>query len=396
MNEAKVIKLYGARWCPDCSRARHILDTQGCKYEYIDIEKVKDAQEHVAALNNGKIVIPTIEVGPTVLVNPTDEELLAALGIAPSCKEELYDVAIVGGGPAGISAGIYSSRERLSTLLIEKTMIGSQFWATGNIENYPGFPQGISGKDLAELMEKQVGMFGAKIIKGKEVTGLEVDENKKILLAGDERYYAKTLLIATGTTYRKLSAEGEEHLRGRGISYCATCDAPFFKNKDVIVVGGGNTAFQEGLHLSEIVKTLHVVQNLDDFTASRILQESLLKRSNVSARVSSEVIEIMGSNKVEGAKIRDNRTGEVAERKADGIFIFIGQIPNTDFLKGKADLDKWGFVKTHPASLATNIKDVFAAGDVRSGSTKQIASASGEGVFASFLIKEAVANWKPG
>jgi thioredoxin reductase (NADPH) len=393
MSEKK-IQFYGAEWCPDCQKAKYLLDKHGCTYEYIDIEKVQGAEEHLTRVGGGKRIIPTLEINGDVLTNPSESELLEALGLAECRKEEFFDVIIIGGGPAGVTGAIYTSRERHKTLLLERTLIGSQFWATEVIENYPGFPEGISGKELADLLEKQGGMFGAEILKGKEATGIELQDGQRIVLAGKERFYGKVIIVATGTTYRKLDAVGEKEFQGKGVSYCATCDAPFFKNRDVIVAGGGNTGFQEGLYLSEVVKSLHIVQKAPQFTASKILQESLFKRDNVSSQLSSEITEISGDKKVEQVTIRNNETGEVTQRKADGVFVFVGQIPNTAFVKDLVECDRWGFIKTRPGSLETNVSGIFAAGDVRAGSTKQIASAAGEGVFASFLVKEAIANWK--
>jgi len=395
MNAGKAIKFYGAEWCPDCRKARHLLDRQGCSYEYIDVVKTPGAEEYVTRAGGGKRVIPTIEIDGKVLINPGADELLKELGFAERRREELYDVILIGGGPAGVTGAIYTSRERQKTLLLEKSMIGSQFWATEMIENYPGFPEGISGKELAELFQRQAGTFGAEVLTGKEATDLQIDEGRKIVVAGKEKFFGKTVVIATGTTYKRLNARGEDKLLGRGISYCATCDAPFFKGKDVIVVGGGDTAFQEALFLSGIVKGLHIVQKAPEYTASKILQESLLKRNNVSGQLSSEVIEISGEKRVEEVTLRNIETGEINRRKADGVFIFIGQNPNTGFVRGLIKLDEWGFVKTRPTVFETNVKGVYAAGDVRSGSTKQIASAAGEGVAVSFLVKEAVAEWKP-
>ncbi len=386
MAENKVI-LYGASWCVDCRRAKKFLDQNGVPYKYVDIEKDEDAERFVIRANNGKSIIPTIQIGEEILTNPDGQQLGSTLGIADEVATNLYEVVVVGGGPAGITAAIYTARERLETVVLEKSIMASQLFATDRIENYPGFPEGISGPELADLFEKQARTFGAELVPNCEVTSIRSDGIRITVDAQDKRYVGRSVILSTGSNYRRLGVPGEKELTGFGVSYCATCDAPFYRDKEIVVVGGGNSAVQESLHLAKFARSITILQLLDELTATKLLQEKLEVEPKISVRYNCELQEIYGDKRVEGVKYKDHTAGETVDLPCGGVFVFIGLTPNTDFLKGIIDLDDQGFVVTPPDSLETSMPGVFAAGDVRAGSIKQIASAAGEGTVASFLAK---------
>jgi thioredoxin reductase (NADPH) len=300
---------------------------------------------------------------------------------------KVHDLIIIGAGPAALSAAIYTCREDIDTLLIEKSIVGGQAATTDWVDNYPGFPDGIAGNELADKLRKQAERFGAKFAFA-EVSDV-VRENEFIKLttdAGD--YLAKSVLIATGTSHKKLHIPNEEEYTSRGVHYCATCDGAFYRDKDIVVVGGGNSAVQEAIFLTRFAKHVDLLVR-SEIKASDVLQHELAKQKSITvhSHVSTDEI-VVSDNRVTGARITDKVTGEQKDVMGDGVFIFVGLLPNTSFLKDAAiALDDVGFVKADAASLETNIKGVFVAGDVRSGATMQIASAVGEGATAALRVR---------
>jgi thioredoxin reductase (NADPH) len=293
-----------------------------------------------------------------------------------------HDVIIIGAGPAGLTAGIYCARSGLSTLILEKTAVGGQVIKSDIVENYPGFPEGISGFELMEKMKKQAERFGAEFIGG-EISALMADNSEMLTLntSAGEKYSAKAVIIATGANPKKLGIKGEEELNGKGVSYCATCDGPLFRNKDVIVIGGGDSAVGEAIYLAKLAKSLILVHRRDALRASKILQDRLFSGKNVRARWNCVPVEIMGISRVEGLKIRNVKTNTEETVPANGIFVYVGLEPNTSFLKGKLDLDGQGFVTTDE-KMQTSLKGVFACGDVRKNMLKQVVTACAEGAQA--------------
>lgn len=382
------ITVYGAPWCPDCKRAKQFLGEQRLPYEWVDVDDDPEGMRFLEKVNNGKHIIPTIVFGDgSVLVEPTNAELAAKLGLQIKASREFYDLVIVGSGPAGLTASIYAAREGVDTLVIERSGIGGQAGTTQDIENYPGFPQGIHGAELAERIQAQAERFGVEILPAQTVTGIQADgDYRTIRTESGQDYCASVVLLAPGTRYRRLGVPGEEQFIGAGVHFCATCDGPFYKDQDVMVVGGGNSGFQEALFLTKFVSNVSILEFSESPLASSILQESVARMPNMEVRTRTTVKEFRGDTKLRSVLVEDLRTGQVTEESPGGVFVFIGLDPNTGFLNGIVETDKQGFIVTGP-TLETSIPGVFAAGDVRAGSTKQVASAVGEGATAALMIR---------
>jgi len=304
-----------------------------------------------------------------------------------------YDCIIVGGGPAGLAAALYTARDRFRTLILEKFMPGGQINLTERIENYPGV-ESIDGPGLVARIQKQAESFGAEIKNGAEVTGLEKLPDGNIAVScDDDRYVARAVILTPGSDYRHLGVPGEEKFRGSGVSYCGTCDAPFFRGKHVVSVGGGNTAVEETLHLARFAEKVTMIHRRDEFRAARILVEELQAKagepdSNLTIKYSTVATSINGNDKVESATLKNVKTGEQEDYACDGVFIFVGMIPNTGFLKGFVELTENGFIKCDCAYLRTNVPGVFVAGDCRTGAAMQLATATGDGVVAAMMLKQ--------
>ena len=383
------VTVYGAPWCPDCKQAKQFLGEQRVRYDWIDIDQDEEARQRVQELNDGKQIIPTIVFQDgSILVEPSNAELAAKLGISPKAKREYYDLIIVGGGPAGLTAALYASREGIETLIIERSALGGQASVTECIDNYPGFPQGIEGGKLADEMGAHCERFGTETLIAQAVTSIEVDGDYKMVRTetGDE-YRSKALLLAPGSRYRRLGAPGEEDFIGAGIHFCATCDGPFYKGQEMVVVGGGNSGIEEGLFLTKFASKVTVLEVRDRLGASQILQEKAASHPKIDVRLNTTVEEFKGNGKLSSLVVKDIKTGVTEELKPGAVFIFIGLDPNTGFLKDVVDLDKWGFIETS-ATLETSIPGIFAAGDARGGSTKQVSSAVGEGTTAALMIRQ--------
>lgn len=306
---------------------------------------------------------------------------------------EIYDCIIIGAGPAGLGAALYTARDRLRTLILEKFMPGGQINNTDRIENYPGIER-IDGPGLIERMQKQVESFGAEIKNGCEVTSLKKLKDGHIVIHCDkEKFTARTVILTPGSDYRKLGVPGEDQFRGSGVSYCGTCDAPFFKGKHVVAVGGGNTAVEETLHLTKFAQKVTMIHRRDEFRASKVLIEELLEKanepnSNLTIRYSTIATAIQGENKVQSVKLKSVKTGQQEDYPCDGVFVFVGMEPNTGFLKGFVELTDRGFIKCDCAYLRTSVPGVFVAGDCRVGAAMQLATAIGDGVVAAMMLKQ--------
>ncbi|MFC1981285.1 thioredoxin-disulfide reductase [Chloroflexota bacterium] len=291
-----------------------------------------------------------------------------------------YDVIIIGGGPAGLTAGIYTARARLDSLLIERGMVGGQIVNAELVENYPGFLEGISGYDLTELMHKQATKFGLKTVIA-EATGIELKGEQKVVKTTEGDFTARSVIIANGSERVKLGVPGEEEFTGRGVSYCATCDAAFFRDKAVAVVGGGNAALTESLQLSKFASKVLVIHRRNELRATRILQEKASAEPGIELVLDSVVEEIEGEDFCKGIRIRNVIDGKEFFLDVDGVFIAIGFKPNTDYLKDVLALDAIGAVITD-SNLGTEIHGVFAAGDIRHNSGRQVITAAGDGAAA--------------
>jgi thioredoxin reductase (NADPH) len=390
----ELIKVYGASWCPDCRRAKRFLGDQRIPFEWHDIESDPDGPRIVQERNNGNNIIPTI-VFPdgSHLAEPTNEELADKIGLDRTAEMHVYDLVVVGGGPAGLTTSIYAARENLQTLVIDSKGLGGQAGVTERLDNYPGFPEGIGGAELADRIVQQAKRYGVELLQAVSVVRIASDgEEVDVEAATGDHYHARAVLLATGSTYRRTGAEGEEDLIGAGIHFCATCDGPFYKGeKQLVVLGGGNSGLEEGLFLTQFVDTVTIVQRGDRLTANRLLQDKVNGHAKMEVLLNREIVEFKpkadGSGKLGAIVLKDAETGEAEELHPAACFVFIGLDPNTDFVKGTVELDERGLVRTG-MGLTTNVPGVFAAGDVRSGSTKQLASAVGEGAAAAIGIRQ--------
>ena len=297
-----------------------------------------------------------------------------------------YEIVIIGGGPAGLSAGLYTSRARRSTLLIERGLVGGLITETELVENYPGFPEGISGLDLGELMHQQATKYGLETLLA-EVTGLELQQGQKIIKTTEGNFTAKAVIIASGSERLKLGVPGEKEFTGKGVSYCATCDAAFFRELPVAIAGGGDVGITEALHLAKFASKVTVIELLPKLGASRILQERAAAEPKIEFRLNTRVEEIKGEEVVKRLKLRQVITGEKATLDVAAIFVSIGIKPNTDYLKGILSLDATGTIITND-KLETNIPGIFAAGDIRHNSVRQAIAAAGDGATAAIYAEK--------
>ena len=300
---------------------------------------------------------------------------------------KVHDLIIIGAGPAGLACAIYTTREYIDTVVFEKGVIGGLAAVTDVIDNYPGFPDGVGGLQLSDALQKQAERFGAKIEFG-EVQKITKKDKVITLHTTDGDYKTKTVLVAIGSEYKKLDVPGEKEYYARGVHYCATCDGAFYKDKEIAVVGGGNSAIQESIFLTRYAKKIELLVR-STIKASSVLQKELQKyidEGKIVVHLNTSVKEIKGENGLVNSVVI-NEDGKEEVMKVDGIFIFVGLIPNTGFLKDYVELDNIGLIKTDN-NLMTNVHGIFAAGDVRSGATLQIASASGDGATAALRIRE--------
>lgn len=303
-----------------------------------------------------------------------------------------YDVIIIGGGPAGLTAALYASRARLKTLVLESYFVPGQAVITDCIENYPGFPDGINGFELIEKFKKQVQKFGAEIKVG-DVERIEKHKNGWRVDVKGKTYNSLSLLVASGARPKKLGVPGEERLQGRGVSYCATCDGALYKDKDVVLVGGGDTAIQEALFLTRFAKKVSVVHRRKRLRATRILQERALANKVIEFIWESRIIEIMGKDKVGGVKVKNINTENETEVSCNGVFIFAGYSPNTDFIKELLKSDRDGYILTDD-DMNTSKKGIFACGDCRKKLLRQVVTACGDGATAAFSAQQYVEELK--
>lgn len=297
--------------------------------------------------------------------------------------EHIYDVVIIGGGPAGYTGALYAARAGLDTALVEKMSIGGQMTLTDEIDNYPGFEKGIDGISLGMKMQESAERFGSKTIFD-EVTNVCLDgEIKKLTLTGSD-IFAKNVIIAVGAEPRRLNIEGEQQFIGSGVHYCAHCDGRFYKDKKVVVIGGGSSAASDALYLSKLAKSVTLIHRRDTLRAEKIYNQPLKNAENISFIWDSEVCGFIGESKISGVKIKNVKTGELTDIFCDGVFVSIGREPSTKFLKGKIALDKNGYIIADETTK-TSVDGVFAAGDVRTKELRQIVTAVADGAVAAHM-----------
>jgi len=390
------LRVIGASWCPDCKRAKTFLGQHRIEFDWVDMESDPTAQAEVERINDGKRIIPTI-IFPdgSILTEPSNDELAEKLGIVREASMDSYDVLIAGGGPAALTTAIYAARENLKVLIVEKSAVGGQAGVTERFDNYPGFPDGIGGAELASRFELQARKYGVEILQAvgvesfKEVDTSEGYAGLDITLSTGAVVQSRVLLVATGSTYRRTGAEGEADLIGAGIHFCATCDGPFYKGVDeVVVLGGGNSGLEEGLFLTQFANHVTVIERGGELRGSKLLQDKVFSHPKMTVKLNEGVQSFIAndSGQLAAVELENVITKERSTHAAKGAFIFIGLDPNTDWLNGSVNLDERKFIATDQM-FATSARGVFAAGDVRSGSTKQLASAVGEGAAAAIQIR---------
>ncbi|MFH1502636.1 MAG: thioredoxin-disulfide reductase [Candidatus Eisenbacteria bacterium] len=297
---------------------------------------------------------------------------------------ERHDLVIIGGGPAGLTAGLYAGRSRLKTVVLESMMPGGQAAITHMLENYPGAGS-VSGAELSQRMLDQMKEFGAELVSA-EVTGLTVDGDGVSVAAGSETYAARSVIVASGTGYRKLGVPGEKELAGRGVSYCATCDGPFYKGQEIAVVGGGDSALQEALYLTTFASKIFLIHRRDEFRAVPVLDERVRAHEAIECLCSTVVTAIRGEDGVEALDLRDKKTGEERSLAVAGVFLFVGLEPRTAFLGDVVKLDEAGFVVTNE-EMKTSVRGILAAGDCRAKLLRQVSTAVGDGATAAYAAQ---------
>ncbi|HVC21851.1 MAG TPA: FAD-dependent oxidoreductase [Candidatus Dormibacteraeota bacterium] len=378
------VTVYGAPWCPDCKRSKQFLSQHRVAFDWVDVDQDQQGLQLVEKLQQGGRTIPTIVFGNgDFLLEPTDEELASKLGLSLKADRGFYDVAIVGGGPAGLAAAIYAAREGMDAIVLDRSALGGQSGVTERIDNYPGFPEGIEGAKLAERFIAQARRYLVELLPAVSVAGIAAETDDLVLRLGTgQEVAAHAIILATGSSYRRLGVPGEDGLIGAGVHFCATCDGPFYKGaKELMVIGGGNSALEEGLFLTQFAKRIRVLQRGPELTASRLLQDKVLNHPQFVIHTDTEVLELQGQSRLEGVVAKNTRNGEEFHWNPAAAFVFIGLDPNTEFVKDTVALDDRGFIQAD-ATFQTSLPGVFAAGDVREGSTKQLGSAVGDGIAA--------------
>jgi len=387
--DSPTLSVYGAPWCPHCKRVKNFLSAHRIPYDNIDIDEHPEAIDRLKALQGGGQVIPTVVYGDgSHEVNPTDEELARRIGLTVAADRAVYDLVIVGGGPAGLAAAIYAAREGIDAIVVDASALGGQAGISDRIDNYPGFPDGISGAELADRFVAQARRYGVELLSAVSVVSVQPDgEDLVTALSSGQLLTSHAVIVATGSTYRRLDVPGEDDLIGAGVHFCATCDGPFYRGADeVVVIGGGNSALEEGLHLSEFAKRVRVLAH-SDLTASPVLQERVRSDPQFAIHTGVDIVELEGERGRFAAVVaRDRQSGETRRFPAAAAFVFIGLTPNSAFLEQTVRRDEGGFLVTSP-TMETSVPGVFAAGDVRSGSTKQLGSAVGDGIAALLMAR---------
>ena len=386
------IQVYGAPWCPDCRRSKKFLGEHRVDYDWIDIDQDAAGLRFVEELQNGGRTIPTV-IFPdgSHLLEPSNEELAVKLGLNIEAERAFYDLAIIGGGPAGLAAGIYAAREGIDAIIVDGGSLGGQAGVTERVDNYPGFPDGIEGGELADRFVRQARRYGVEMLEAVSVSDLHADEQEgdvSLTLSSGQEISAHAALIATGSSYRRLEVPGEDGLIGAGVHFCATCDGPFYRgSEELLVIGGGNSGLEEGLFLTNFTERVHILERNPELKGSQLLQDKVRGHPAIEVHTNTEVVELLGrGGRLQEVRARNSESGEELAWQPAGVFVFIGLTPNTEFLRGAVELDEWGFVASE--GFATSLEGVYVAGDVRAGSTKQLGSATGDGIAALLAVRE--------
>jgi len=384
------IKLYGTNWCSDCKRSKKFLGEQRIHYDYINIEEDAKGQAYVQKVQNGGLSIPTIVFGDgSILIEPSNAQLAAKLGLETKAKCEFYDLIVVGGGPTALTTAIYAARDGFDVLVIERSGLGGQAGITERLDNYPGFPQGVTGAEFANRIIEQAKRFGVELLSAQNVKRVGNDEEAHFVATDSGHIYrSNAVLIATGSTYKLLGVPGEEDFIGAGVHFCATCDGPFYKGREVAVIGGGNSAVEEAAFLTRFSPRVKILVRGSELSASKVAADKAKDSPAIEVSYNTEVAEFKGkNNRLETVVVKNRKTGETEEIQPAGVFVFVGLSPNSEPFKDIVKVDAQGFIMTG-IDFQTSTEGIFAAGDVRAGSTKQLVSAAGEGAAAALAIRE--------
>ncbi len=389
MADAK-IKMYGTYWCSDCKRSKKFLGEQRVHYDFINIEEDVEGQTFVRELQNGGMSIPTIvfEDG-SFLIEPTNAQLAAKLGLETKAKCDYYDLITVGGGPTALTTAIYAARDGFDVLVIERSGLGGQAGITECLDNYPGFPEGVTGTEFADRIIEQAKRFGVELLSAQDVVSISKDmEDYLVKTDAGHMYRAHAVLIATGSTYKLPGVPGEDDYIGAGVHFCATCDGPFYRGQEVAVIGSGNSAVEEAAFLTRFSPKVTILARGPELHASKVAAEKAFESPQIEVRFNTEVVEFKGANHhLNTVVIKNRESGEVSELHVSGTFVFIGLTPNSKPFRNTVEVDSQGFIMTG-IDFQTSAPGIFAAGDVRAGSTKQLVSAAGEGAAAAIAIRE--------
>jgi thioredoxin reductase (NADPH) len=387
------ITMYGTLWCGDCKRAKQFFGDHRVHYDFIDVDGSEEGMRVVEEANGGKHVIPVIKFEDgTVLIEPSNAELAKQLGLQTVAKRTFYDLIVVGSGPAGLTAALYAAREGIDTLVIERAGVGGQAGVTERLDTFPGFPEGVSGAEFADRLRRQAERFGVEILSAQDVVGHKIHCDapgcvyRTVRTADGNQYSGYAVLLTLGSTYRRLGVPGEDDFIGAGVHFCATCDGAFYRGKDVLVVGGGNSAGEESIFLTKFAKKVTIVTRDAQLSASKVVVEKVQAHAQIEVVANATPVAFRGDGKLETVVLKNTESGELTETHPSGVFIFIGLSPNTAFVAQDVSLDERGFIETD-ASLQTDVAGVFAAGDCRAGSTKQAAAAAGEGAAVALAIR---------
>ena len=392
---------FWAPWCPHCRKITGAYDQIAAQYgDVIEVVKVDMDEDDGLWEEMGVELIPTLRlyIGGKAISSVVAPESKAAIeeflsGLLPEREKEneqkLYDMIVIGGGPGGYTAALYAARAGLDTLVIEKLSAGGQMALTHQIDNYPGFAEGIGGFELGEQMQRQAQRFGAKTLSA-QVNRVDLAAEPKVIRSSEGDFLAKTVVIATGANPRELGADKERELIGRGVAYCAACDGMFYKGKDVVVVGGGNSAAADALLLSRIANKVTIVHRRDALRATKVYHEPLMKAENVEFRWNSVVTELLHGDRLTGVRLKNVKTGEETELSADGVFVSVGRKPATELVSGQLRLDEGGYIAAGETTQ-TSIPGVYAVGDVRSKLLRQVVTAVADGAMAVHMAEEYLA-----
>jgi thioredoxin reductase (NADPH) len=385
------VTLYGTYWCSDCKRTKRFFGEHRVQYDFVDIDADPEGLAVVERVNNGKHVIPVLVFGDgSTLVEPSNAELAAKLDLKTRDEHPFHDLTVVGSGPAGLTAALYTAREGIETLVIERAGVGGQAGVTERLDNFPGFPEGISGAEFADRLRRQAERFGVEILQAAEVVEVRTDGDYRLVRTADgAEYRSHAVLLALGSTYRRLGVPGEEDFIGSGVHFCATCDGAFYRGRNVFVIGGGNSAGEGGIFLTKFADRVTIVTHADKLSASKVVMEKVESHPKIEVITNSTPAEFKGKAKLDTVVLKNLVTGELSEHHPAGVFVFIGLSPNTEVVRDLVKIDERGFIVTD-GMLTTSVPGIFAAGDVRQGSTKQAASAAGEGAAVALAIRRYV------